>query len=149
GAIYEVDPAALRVKRKVALPGSAISMQLDPGGSFLCVLSRSPNLLVRVQLHKFEIASRIKLPGAPDSFDLSGDGMLAAATFPEIHSVAVIDLATNAIARVRSSGADPRAVLFRFDGRQMLIANRSERMLTIMDVRTGDMIVRLPLPVEP
>src|ERR1700730_10446923 len=149
GAIYEVDPAALRVKRKVALPGAAISMKLAPGGGFLCVLSRSPNFLVRVELDKFGIASQIKLPGAPNSFDLSGDGMLAAATFPEIHSGAVIELATNAIARVRSSGPDARAVLFRFDGRQMLIGNRSERMLTIIDVKTGDMIVRLPLPVEP
>ncbi|MCU1275585.1 MAG: hypothetical protein JWO48_3016, partial [Bryobacterales bacterium] len=149
GAIYEVDPVALRVKRKIVLPGAALSMQLAPGGGFLYVLSRSPNLLLRVQLDKFEIASRIKLPGAPDTFDLSRDGMLAAATFPEIQSVAVIELATNAIARVRSSAPDARAVLFRFDGRQMLIANRSERMLTIIDVRTGDMIVRLPLPVEP
>ena len=148
-AVYEIDPVALRVKRKIALPGTAISMQLLPTGGFLCVLSRSPNFLVQVQLDKFEIASRIKLPGAPDSFNLSRDGLLAAATFPEIQSVAVVDLAANAVARVRSSGPDARAVLFRFDGRQMLIANRSERMLTIVDVKTGDMIVRLPLPVEP
>lgn len=149
GAIYEVDPAALKIKRKLALPGTPISMRPAPGGDFLYALSRSPNLLVRVQLDNLRIASQIKLPGAPDSFDLSGDGVLAAATFPEIQSVAVIELATNAIARVRSSGPDTRAVLFRFDGRQILIANRSERMLTIIDVRTGDMIVRLPLPVEP
>jgi YVTN family beta-propeller protein len=147
--IYEVDPAVLRVKRKLALPGTTISMRLAPDGSFLYVLCRSPNLLVRVQLDKFGIASQIKLPGTPDSFDLSGDGLLAAATFPEMQSVAVIELATNSIARVRSSGPDARAVLFRFDGRQLLIANRSERMLTIIDVRNGDMIVRLPLPVEP
>src|SRR5882762_10358394 len=101
GAVYELDPVALRVKRKIALPGAALSMQLAPGGGSLCVLSRSPNLLVRVRLDTFEIASRIKLPGAPDSFDLSRDGLLAAATFPEIQSAAVIELATNAIARVR------------------------------------------------
>src|SRR5204862_5596037 len=98
------------------------------------VLSQSPNLLARVRLDTFEIASRVKLPGAPDSFGLSRDGLLAAATFPEIQSVAVIELATNAIARVRSAGPDGRAVLFRSDGRQMLVANRSERMLTIIDV---------------
>jgi len=149
GAIYEVDPVALRVKRKIALPGAALSMKLLPGGGFLYVLSRSPNFLLRVQLDKFEIASRIKLPGAPDNFDLSRDGLLAAATFPETQLVAVIELTTNAITRVRPAGPDARAVLFRSDGRQMLIANRSERMLTIMDVRTGDMIVRLPLPIEP
>jgi YVTN family beta-propeller protein len=149
GAIYEVDPAALRIKRKVALPGRAISMQLAPGGGFLFALCQSPNLLVRVPLDKFGIASQIKLPGAPDSFDVSADGLLAAATFPEIQSVGVIELAANSIARVRSSGPDSRAVLFRFDGRELLIANRRERMLTIIDVRTGDKIVRLPLPVEP
>lgn len=147
--IYEVDPVVLGVKRKLALPGTAVSMRLAPGGSFLHVLCRSPNLLLQVQLDTFGIASQIKLPGAPGSFDLSADGLLAAATFPEMQSVAVIELATNRVARVRSSGPDARAVLFRFDGRQMLIANRSERMLTIIDVRNGDMVVRLPLPVEP
>src|ERR1700730_12018919 len=66
GAIYEVDPVALRIKRKLALPGTAVSMRLAPAGGFLYVLCRSPNLLLRVQLDQLGIASQIKLPGAPD-----------------------------------------------------------------------------------
>jgi YVTN family beta-propeller protein len=149
--IYEMDAAELAVKRKLSLGGTAVSMRMAPGGGSLWALCRSPHALVRVALDnaRFDAASRLELPGAPEDFDLSHDGLLAAASFPETGSVAVIELAKPALTNMALAGDDPRVVRFRSDGRQILVANRGGRTLTIVDVKTGGTLVRLPLPIEP
>ena len=148
-AVYEIDAVDLAVKRKLSLGGTAVSMRLDIGA--LWVLCRSPHLLIRVPLEnpKLQATSRLKLPGEPEDFELSGDGRLAVVSFPQMRSVALIDLAKPALVNVAHAGDDPRAALFRSDGRQVLVANRSARMLTVLDVKTGGILVKLPLPVEP
>ena len=150
-AVYEIDTAGLAVKRKLSLGGTAVSMRIEPGENALWVLTRSPHALIRVPLAqaKFQAGSRLKLPGEPEGFDLSGDGRMAVASFPQMRSVALIDLAKPAVVNVANAGDDPRAALFRSDARQVLVANRSARMVTVLDVKTGGILVKLPLPVEP
>jgi YVTN family beta-propeller protein len=150
-SIYEIDTADLKVKRKLLLGGTAVSMRLAADETSLWVLCRSPHLLVRVALDdaRFAAASRLKLPAEPADFDLSRDGLFAAASFPETRTAALIDLAKPAVINVAAAGDDPRAVLLRSDGKQMLVANRRARMITVLDVKTGGTLVRLPLPVEP
>jgi YVTN family beta-propeller protein len=149
--IYEIDAADLAVKRKLSLGGMAVSIRLEPGENTLWVLCRSPHMLIRVALEhaKFQAASHLKLPGEPEDFDLSRDGRLAVVSFPQMRSVALFDLAKPALVNVAHAGDDPRVALFRSDGRQVLVANRSARMLTVLDVKTGGTLVKLPLPVEP
>jgi YVTN family beta-propeller protein len=149
--IYEIDAVDLAVKRKLSLGGTAVSMRLEPGNNALWVLCRSPQMLIRVPLglEKFQAASRVKLPGEPEDFDLSRDGRLAVVSLPQMRSVALIDLTKPALLNVAHAGDDPRRALFRSDGGQVLVANRSARMLTVLDVKTGGTLVKLPLPVEP
>ncbi len=149
GTIYEIDAIDLKVKRKLSLKAAAVGMRLAPDGEFLWVLCRAPNSLVRVALDKFEVRSRLALPSEPVDFDLASDGAAAAAVFPEIHAVGLLELGKTAPVRVVPAGDDPRAVRFRLDGRQVLVANRSARMLTVLDCASGGPLVRLPLPVEP
>lgn len=74
---------------------------------------------------------------------------MAAVSFLDIRSVAVIDLSKLSIERVAAAGDDPRAVRFRSDGRQIFIGNRSPRMLTALETKTGATLVHLPLPIAP
>jgi len=147
--IFEIDAINLVVKRKLALKGTAVSMRLDPGGAFLWVLCRTPHALVGVALDRFQATARLKLPAEPADFDVSSDGSAAAAVLNEAQSVAFLDLEKSGAIRILPAGEDPRMVRFRLDGRQLLVANGSVRMLTILDPKSGATLVRLPLPVEP
>jgi len=147
--IFEIDGAGLAVKRKLSLKGTAISMRLDPVAADLWVLCRSPHALVRVGLDRFQVSLRVKLPAEPVDFDLSVDGAAAAVVFTEERSVGFLDLAKSGAAKYYPAGDDARAVRFRLDGKLALVANRSARMLTVLDAKTGALLVRLPLAVEP
>ena len=147
--VFEIDGTSLAVKRKLSLKGTAISMRLAPGGTDLWVLCGAPHELVRVGLDRFQVSLRVKLPAEPVDFDLSADGSAAAAVFTEARSVGFLDLAKSGAAKYFPAGDDPRAVRFRRDGKLALVANRSARMLTILDAKSGAMLVRLPLAVEP
>lgn len=149
GIIYEIDAVDLRVKRKLGLKATAVAMRMAPGGTFLWVLCRSPHTLVKVALDKLEAGVRLRLPSAPVDFDLSTDGSAAAVVFPDMGAVGLLEPGKTAAVRVVLAGDDPRAVRFRLDGRQALVANRSTRMLTVLDCKSGAALVRLPLPVEP
>jgi YVTN family beta-propeller protein len=148
GTIYEIAAASLAVKRKLSLKATAVAMRLAPGGAFLWVLCRSPHVLIRVALDNFGVA-RLKLPAEPMDFDLSSDGLAAAVVFPEMRTVGLLDLRKPALTRVIPAGDDPRTVRFRLDSQQVLVANRSTRMLTVLDCKSGAAVVRLSLPVEP
>jgi YVTN family beta-propeller protein len=137
------------VKRKLSLGGTAIGMRLSSDSRFLWISTQSPHALVAVALDSFRVVARVKLPAAPDDFDLSARGQLAAACFARERSVALLDLEKDRVERQVEAGDDPRLVRFRLDGRQILVANRGERSLTILDVPSGRVMVRLPLPVEP
>jgi YVTN family beta-propeller protein len=147
--IYEIDAVDLAAKRKLSLGGAGVAMRLAPDGASLWVMCQSPNALVKVALDRFVVASRLKLPAAPADIDFTRDGLLAAAAFPEARSVAFLDLEKNRVRRMTPAGDDPRAVRFRSDGGHLLVANRSARLLTILDAKTGDTVVCLRLPVEP
>jgi len=149
GTICEIDAVDLRVKRKLWLKATPVAMRMAPGGAFLWVLCRSPHTLVKVALDKLEAGARLRLPSDPVDFDLSTDGSAAAIVFPDMGAVGLLELGKTAAARVVLAGDDPRAVRFRLDGRQALVANRSTRMLTVLDCNSGVPLVRLPLPVEP
>ena len=149
GTICEIDAVDLRVKRKLWLKATPVAMRMAPGGAFLWVLCRSPHTLVKVALDKLEAGARLRLPSDPVDFDLSTDGSAAAIVFPDMGAVGLLELGKTAAARVVLAGDDPRAVRFRLDGRQALVANRSTRMLTVLDYMSGAPLVRLPLPVEP
>jgi YVTN family beta-propeller protein len=149
GTVYEIDAARLELKRKLSLGNPVVSWRMAPAGGSLWLLSRSPHALVQVDLGRLQAKARLKLPAAPEDFDLSRERPLAAVSFLEMPSVAVIDLTRPSIERVVPAGDDPRSVRFRSDGRQMFIGNRGGRRLTILDTKTGATLVRLPLPIEP
>jgi len=149
GMVYEIDTATLALKRKLSLGAAAVAMRMAPAGGSLWLLCRSPHGLVQVALDGFQVKARLKLPNAPEDFDLSRESPMAAVASLEARSVALINLAKGAVEFVAAAGDDPRAVRFRADGRQIFIGNRGPRSLTVVDAKTGATLVRLPLPIEP
>jgi YVTN family beta-propeller protein len=149
GMVYEIDAVNLIPKRKLSLGAQVVSMRMAPAGGSLWFLCQEPHSLVQVELDRFQVKARLKLPNAPEDFDLNHDAPLAAVVFLEARSVALIDLAKPVVEIVAAAGEDPRAVRFRADGRQIFIGNRSARSLSVLDAKTGATLVRLPLPIEP
>ena len=148
GTLFEIGIRELTVQRKLELGRSASSIEVSNNGQSLWVVTRSPNALVRVAVDSFQITSRVRLPSAPESFAISQDATVAAVSLAEARSVAIVDLVKSHI-RAMSPADDPHLVCFRSDARQILVANRSKRMLRIADAATGSVLVDLPLPIEP
>jgi DNA-binding beta-propeller fold protein YncE len=147
GALCEIDASALRVARRARLSGPAISMRLAADTRSLWVLQ--PGALVRFDGDRLRALQSVRLPGAAAEFDLSHDGR-AAVTLPGERALAFVKLDSGRVERVVSTGgAEPFGVIFQSDGKQALVGSRTDRSLTIFDVLSGRIVVRLPLPIEP
>ncbi len=142
GAVFEIDAHKLQVTRRVAMPGPLVGASVTAKGE-LWTLSRDARLLASLD------GKKIKLPDAPDDFDLDRDGRLAAVASAQANSVVLCDLSGKSAQRKLSGGGDPRIVRFRSDGEALLIANRATRICGIADTASAKMMVNLPLPLEP
>ena len=141
-------PRAWRLGRHARLGGPAIAMRMAPDGRSLWVLSREPWALVNIPLESFRPGHRIRLPAAAADFDISQDGLLAAA-FPAEGRAGFASPAAGAIERMAPAGPAPSTVRFRKDGKMLLAANRGARTVTAIDVASARVAVHLPLPLEP
>jgi YVTN family beta-propeller protein len=115
--------------------------------------------LYRVDPVDMRITARIGLPAPAAAFDISEWTGLAAVTHPASRSVSLASLADGAVFKTVRAGGTPGSIRFRSDGRALLVANISERMLTVLDVAppepsssgrpSGRVMVHLPLAVRP
>ncbi len=152
GTIYEIEAATLKVTRRARVAQSAIGMRLAGDGRALWLLAREPRALLRVPLDSLRVASRIALAKEPAEFALDErrEGRLAAVSFAGDGSVALCDLEKAAAASMIEVGGGPvRIAGFRKDGKHLLVASAADRMMTILEVASGGVVVRLPLPLEP
>jgi len=148
GDVYELDAAKLEVARRVQAGRGAIGMELAQSNDALWIPYREPATLVGIPLSSMKAEQRIKLPFAPDSFDL-GPQRLAAVGSMAQRQLAIVSLANGAVERTIDAGDEPSLVAFRKDGRHLFVASRPERVLRIIEVASGRTVVRLPLPIEP
>jgi len=148
GTIYEIDAGPLAVTRRARAGNQAVSMQVAPDRDALWVLYRDPHALVEIPLASFRPNRRIRLSAPPDAFDLSIRNQAAIASRRD-GSITVASLSRAAIERTIAAGAEPSLLSFQWDGRQLISGSQSERLLTIFEVATGKVVVRLPLPLAP
>jgi YVTN family beta-propeller protein len=148
GTVFEIDVTSLAVSRRAHAGNQAISMRLAPGGDGLWVLYREPAALVEFPLDTFEARRRIRLTAPPDDFDLSRDRRAAIAA-RSTGAVLIASLEHSSIERTVAAGMDPTIVRFQQKGAQIVAGSRSDRSITMMDVLTGKVVVRLPMPIEP
>jgi len=146
GSIHEIQADRLSVTRKLTVASTAVNMQLSPDERYLYVLARDPKAFLRISLDSFRVDSKIDLPADPIDLSLSADGRTAAVSLTgQVH---LVDLAGGHLFPPSGSG-DFGGVCFRFDGKIMLAANRSDRVLSVYDSRTAKLITHLPLALRP
>jgi len=148
GVVYQVDVASLAVARRARAGNRAVSMRLSPDGDALWVLYREPAALVELDPDSLQQRHRIRLPIAPDDFDLSADRRAAIASIAG-RAVIIASLERATIERAVALGAQPAIVRFQQKGAQIVAGSRPDRSLIMIDVASGQVLVRLPVPIEP
>jgi YVTN family beta-propeller protein len=147
GVAHEIDPVSLTVRRKTRVAASAISLRLSPDGESLWVLSREGRTLTQLGVDSFQPGGRIRLPGAPGDFDLTGER--AAISFPESGTFAIAGLRSARVERVFSAGPNVQTIRFHDKGRQIWCGNRGDRTVTRFDTEKSRVVAHLPIAVEP
>ena len=145
GTLISIDSEAVAVRHKVRIADESLTMCLDDDGKRVWILNKSPNSLVAVNLADFRVGARVRLPGVPGSADIHGK--LAAVSLPKEGAIAIVE--QDRVARTIATGIAPEMILFRPDGGVVMAADPGGRMLAIADPETGQLLVKLPLPLEP
>lgn len=148
GCVHEIDAARLAFRRRVQAGRTADAMRVVPGDRpALWVLCRQPRQLVRIGLDAFKAEAVIPLPFEPYDFDFAPDGETAVVSFGESGQFGIVDLAKRKC-RVFELARKLSLARFRSDGRQLLIASAEEPVLSVVDFKTGRVVVHLPLAVR-
>jgi YVTN family beta-propeller protein len=143
--VLAIDNEAVSVRQKVRVGDESLAMRLDPDGKRLWVLNKSPNSLVAVDLATFKPRVHVRLPGVPASLDVYGK--MAAVTLPERGEIAIIE--NDRVSRTIATGIAPEMICFRPDGGMVMAADPANQMLAVADPATGELLVKLPLPMKP
>lgn len=157
GEIVEISVEKLAASRRVRLGAEPSHAKISSDGKYLWTLCRDTRQLVRVPVApagSFKPDLRIPLPGNPTDFDLGpaedrSRNRVAVSLSGTRGQVALYDSETGKLISSISVNGTPGGVVFRKDGRQLLIANLSARQLLIADLATARPVAALPLAVRP
>ena len=152
GTVYEIDAVSLSISRRARAGNAAVAMQVSASGDSLWVLYRDPPSLVELPFSSLKPRRPIRLPWAPDTFDLcrvEGKPPLAAVAGRHDSAIAVVSLPSASIQKVAAAGVEPSLLRFRSDGLQLLAGSETGRSLNIFDTASLKSVVRLPLPMAP
>jgi YVTN family beta-propeller protein len=115
----------------------------------LYVLCREPKRLVALALSPMRVDWTLQLPAEPVDFDVSPDGTTLAVSYGAAHPITFVDPALRRMLPQVPAVGEIGLVRFQSDSKQLIAANRSERMLSIFHVPSRRLIVHLPLAVRP
>ncbi len=149
GVLYEVDAARIAITRRVRLGGPAAGMLA--GADALWLLLREPAALVELPFDSLAPRRRIRLSAPPDDFDINFDsgGNRAAVVSRAAAGVFLADLERGALDRAAPVARDTNVVRFQQKGEQVIAGSPADRSVSMLDARTGELIVHLPLAIEP
>lgn len=148
GYVYEIHGERLEITRRISVGSPALSMRLSPEKSKVWVLC-SDRKLVTVDLGSFRIQGQVALPQTPVDFDVSAAGDFAAISYGSIGFVSQVDLTAGRAGPMRKVADAVGTVRYRRDGKSVLLANTSGRMLTVLDAASGQVVTHLPLALRP
>ena len=148
GTVYEIDFASFAVSRRARAGNTAVSMEVAPHGNALWVLYRDPAALVELPLDTLKPGRHVRFDSPPDRFDI-GDTNMAAVAFDQQRRIALVSLERGAVERTVATESAPAFVLFRSDGKTLVVGNAGQRSLTVFDTASGKTVVRLALAIEP
>ena len=145
GTVIAIDSEAAAVRQKVRVADESLAMRLDDDGKRVWILNKSPNTLVAVDLATFRIGARVRLPATPSSLDFRY--RTGAVSLPSQNTIAIIE--GDRISRFISVGITPEMVCFRPDGKMVIAGDHEGQMLAFGDPASGQLLVKLPLPLKP
>ncbi|MBV8842750.1 MAG: hypothetical protein JO307_08065 [Bryobacterales bacterium] len=146
GAVHEVQVYRLSFARKAAVAQSAAAIALAPDERSLYVLASDPRSLISVALDSFRPQWRLPLPEEPVDFTLDLAGERAAISSPA--GVWLADLPSKRLNGPLAHG-DFGALRFLSNGKVLIAANRSARLLSLFAVASGNVITHLPMSMRP
>lgn len=154
GEIAAISVDKLEVVRKVRVGAQPDFAKITPDGRFLWALCRHNRQLVRIPAADFRQPDlRIPLPAEPVDFDLGPDedrsrNRIAVSAGGQ---ALLFDVGSGKqlAAYTLAGQGEASGVVFRKDGRQLLVSDRANRQLTIFDLGTGRLVASLPLAVRP
>ncbi len=145
GTLIATDSEAVSVRRRVRVGDESLAMRLDPDGKRVWVLNKSPNTLVAVDLGTFRPGARVRLPGAAGAIDVNGK--MAAVSLPDRGEIVIVE--NDRVSRTITTGIAPEMICFRPDGGVVMSGDPRSQMLAVADPATGQVMVKLPLPLKP
>ncbi|MCS6953876.1 MAG: hypothetical protein NZM33_13590 [Bryobacteraceae bacterium] len=149
GSVLTFEAVDWKAMRRTRIARRCLSMQLSPDGALLWVVCAEPPELVALAPDTLAIARRVPLPHAPTDLDVAPTGRLCAVSFGAKGAVGILDATVPRALRMVGISEEVGLVRFRSDARHLLVANRSARMVSILEAPTGRVVVHLPLAVRP
>lgn len=173
-----VDLASFTVRRQIPLPSRPLELASDPERRLLYVLGEGGVTLVdtarlevrrtipaggpprrlrlRSRLYVLEaeairIGERgapIRMPAPAVDFDVAPEEQWACVSLAS-GEAAIVNLEQRTVTATVRVGSEPAAVAVRYDGRQVFVAARGDRVLAAIDLAAGRLISRLPLNTRP
>ena len=141
-ALVRIDPVKLKVAGRVNLPGRIIRAELMGQSPVLAVLLDRPAALALVDLASGKIASKSPLPTQGTTLATSS-GMVAVGAGNQLIRF------LPAMAGTTELGSRPGPMLFRSDGKTILVGLPETRELVTLDSASGGLLSRLTLSVAP
>ncbi len=145
GTVLAIDNEAVSIRHRVRTGDESLAMLPDPDGKRVWILNKSPASLVAVDLATFRTEAHVRLPGTPASLDVHGK--IAAVSLPERHEIAIIE--NDRVARTIVTGIAQEMICFRTDGGVVMAGDPQSQMLAVGDPSSGQLLVKLPLPMKP
>jgi YVTN family beta-propeller protein len=145
GLVVEIDANTMSIAGRYKVAVSALSMRMTADGTSVWVLARDPQALVQLELNNSKVAGSIRLANSATDFDLSSAAPLAVINA----SPALLNLNSRKLERGLEIDGKVTLVRFRPDGKQVLAALAGTRQISIADVQTGRLLVKLPMAIEP
>jgi YVTN family beta-propeller protein len=145
--LIEIDPRQLAVAGMIGLPGKPVAARLQPDGRTAIIATEEPDLLLAVDLVNRRVVARLAVTGPIADLDIYKGQ--AAFAMPSRNVIARVNLTGMKLTGTTDVGVPCRALRFRKDGKTILAGAPTVREIVSVDAATGELLVRLPLPMAP
>jgi len=148
--IAMIQIAAFSLTPVLAEDLSPQTVLVDWGGRRLFVAELTGRQVVAVDLVSWQVMARVKVPDQPAALALSLDGrkLYVAGAAPEGHIYAV-DVERFRVVATYDVGHTPSALAVGGDGSVLYVCNRFNNDVSVVDLKDGKDVVRIPVSREP